>query len=47
MLATMVLLTFLLKRYEMTQYEGLMQDIYTFAGTDQCQLPYVNLYYAK
>ena len=23
----------------MTQQEGIMQDVYTFAGTDQCQLP--------
>ena len=23
----------------MTQQEGLMQDVYTLAGTDQCQLP--------
>ena len=37
MLATMVLLTFLLKCC-MTQQEGIMQDVYTFAGTDQCQL---------
>ena len=39
MLATMVLLTFLLKCCEMTQQEGIMQNVYTFAGTDQCQLP--------
>ena len=39
MLVTMVLLTFLLKCCEMTQQEGIMQDVYTFAGTDQCQLP--------
>ena len=39
MLVTMVLLTFLLKCFEMTQQEGIMQDVYTFAGTDQCQLP--------
>ena len=50
MLATMVLLTFLLKCCVMTQQEGIMQDGYTFAGTDQCQLPeygpysYINLY---
>ena len=50
MLATMVLLTFLLKCCMMTQQEGIMQDVYTFAGTDQCQLPeygphiYVNLH---
>ena len=35
MVATMVLLTFLLKCCEMTQQEGIMQDVYTFAGTDQ------------
>ena len=40
MLATMVLLTFLLKCCVMTQQEGIMQDVYTFAGTDQCQLQY-------
>ena len=39
MLATMALLTFLLKCCEMTQQEGIMQDVNTFAGTDQCQLP--------
>ena len=39
MLATMVLLTFLLKCCVMIQQEGIMQDVYTFAGTDQCQLP--------
>ena len=39
MLETMVLLTFLLKCCVMTQQEGIMQDVYTFAGTDQCQLP--------
>ena len=39
MLATMVLLTFLLKCCVMTQQEGIMQDVYKFAGTDQCQLP--------
>ena len=39
MLATMVLLTFLLKCCMMTQQEGIMQVVYTFAGTDQCQLP--------
>ena len=50
MLATMVLLTFLLKCCVMIQQEGIMQDVYTFAGTDQCQLPeygpysYINLY---
>ena len=38
MLATIVLLTFLLKCCVMTQQEGIMQDVYTFAGTDQCQL---------
>ena len=39
MLATMVLLTFLLKCCMVTQQEGIMQDVYTFVGTDQCQLP--------
>ena len=39
MLATMVLLTFLLKCCVMTQQEEIMQDVYTFMGTDQCQLP--------
>ena len=39
MLATMVLLTFLLKCYVITQQEAIMQDVYTFVGTDQCQLP--------
>ena len=39
MLATMALLTFLLKCCVMTQQEGIMQDVNTFAGTDQCQLP--------
>ena len=39
MLATMALLTFLLKCCVMTQREGIMQDVNTFAGTDQCQLP--------
>ena len=39
MLANMVLLTFLLKCCVMTQQEGIMQDAYTFARTDQCQLP--------
>ena len=39
MLATMVLLTFLLKCCVMTQQERIMQDVYTFAETDQCQLP--------
>ena len=39
MLATMVLLTFLLKCCMMIQQEGIMQDVYTFAGTDECQLP--------
>ena len=38
MIATMVLLTFPLKCCVMTQQEGIMQDVYTFAGTDQCQL---------
>ena len=39
MLATKVLLTFVLKCCVMTQQEGIMQDVYTFAGTDQCQSP--------
>ena len=39
MLATMVSLTFLLKYCVMIQQEGIMQDVNTFAGTDQCQLP--------
>ena len=39
MLATMVLLAFLLKCCVMIQQEGIMQYVYTFAGTDQCQLP--------
>ena len=39
MLATMVLLTFLLKCFVMIQQEWIMQDVYTFAGTDHCQLP--------
>ena len=39
MLATMVLLTFLLKCCLITQQEGIVQDVYTFAGTDMCQLP--------
>ena len=39
MISTMVLLTFLLKCCVMIQQEGIMQDIYTFTGTDQCQLP--------
>ena len=39
MLATMVLLTFLLKCSVITQQEAIMQDVYTFVGTDQCQLP--------
>ena len=38
MLATMMLLTFLLNCCVMTQQEGIMQDVYTFAGTNQCQL---------
>ena len=39
-LATMVLLTFLLKCCVMIQQEGIfLQDVYTFAGTDQFQLP--------
>ena len=32
-------ITFLLKCCVMTQQEGIMQDVNTFAGTDQCQLP--------
>ena len=51
MLATMVLLTFLLKCRVITQQERIMQDVYTFAGTDQCQSMahicihvYVNVY---
>ena len=42
MLATMTLLTFLLKCSVMIQQERIMQDVNTFAGTDQsdqCQLP--------
>ena len=39
MLANTVLLTFLLKCCDMTQQERIMQDVYTFAGTDRCQLP--------
>ena len=39
MLATMVLFTFLLKCCVITQQEAIMQDVYTFVGTDQCQLP--------
>ena len=39
MLATMALLTFLLKCCVMTQQEGIMQDVNTFTGTDHCQLP--------
>ena len=45
MLATMVLLTFLLKCCVITQQEAIMQNVYlifllyTFVGTDQCQLP--------
>ena len=38
MLATMALLTFSLKCCVMTQPEGIMQDVGTFAVTDQCQL---------
>ena len=51
MLATMVLLTFLLKCCVITQQEAIMQDVYTFVGTDSasCQRMvhiaiYVNLY---
>ena len=43
-LATMVLLTFLLKCCLITQQEEITQDVYTFAGTDQCQLPEYGLY---
>ena len=39
MLATMVLLIFLLNGSVMTQQEEIMQDVYTFAETEQCQLP--------
>ena len=39
MLDTMVLLTCLLKCCVMTQQEGIIQAVYTFVGTDQCQLP--------
>ena len=39
MLATMALLTFLLKFSVMIQQEGIMKDVSTFAGTDQCQFP--------
>ena len=39
MLETMALLTLLLKCCVMTQQEGIMQDVYMFAGTDHCQLP--------
>ena len=39
MLATMVLFRFLLKCCVITQQEAIMQDVYTFVGTDQCQLP--------
>ena len=39
MLATMVLSTFLLKCCVMIQQEGIMQDVYTFAGADLYQLP--------
>ena len=35
----MVLLTLLLKCCVMIQQERRMQDVYTFVGTDQCQLP--------
>ena len=44
MLATVVLLIFLLKCCVMIQQGGIMQDVYTFAGTDQCQLPEDGLY---
>ena len=40
----MVLLTFLLKRCVMIEQEGIMQDVYTFAGTDQCQMPEYGTY---
>ena len=39
MLATMVLFTFLLNCCVITQQEAVLQDVYTFVGTDQCQLP--------
>ena len=35
----MAVLTFLLKCCGMTQQEGIMQDVNTFAEADQCQLP--------
>ena len=44
LLATMSLLTFLLKCCMMTQQEGIMQDVNKFAGTNQCQLPEYGLY---
>ena len=34
-----LLLTFLLECCVKIQQEGIMQDVYTFVGTDQCQLP--------
>ena len=34
-----VLLTFLLKFCIIIQQEEIMQDVYTFAGIDQCQSP--------
>ena len=40
----MVLLTFLLICCVMIQREGIMQDVYTFAGTDQFQLPEYGTY---
>ena len=39
MLATMVLLTFLLKCCVMIHQEEILQDVYMFAVTDQSQLP--------
>ena len=39
MLPAMVLLIFLLKCCVITQQEEIMQDVYTFVGIDQCQLP--------
>ena len=39
MVTTMVLFTFLLKCCVVTQQEGIMQYVNTFAGTDQYQLP--------
>ena len=44
MLATIVLLTFILKSCVMTQQEGIVQDVYTFVGTDQCHLAHIAIY---